>query len=216
MHIGLDNNTSTITVRIHFFCSVHIDPFFFFFSFSITTTPPQKKKFCRWWPSLRVPASEWAARARRIRDPGVDTCGPRAISALYGVMKRGERTTRWRFFFLGYTRRRKNTNWAGNSIHLVTIINKSGHLFFFLSLCVCLSLSNLYSFYLHHTLDRPLLLGLSKWNFICVSCKISFFFFSFVFKREIDDCEATERDRLLGTNRNHNFQITIVVRNDWL
>lgn len=100
MHIGLDNNTSTITVRIHFFCcSVHIDPFFFFFSFSITTTPPQKKKFCRWWPSLRVPASEWAARARRIRDPGVDTCGPRAISALYGVMKRGERTTRWRFFF---------------------------------------------------------------------------------------------------------------------
>ncbi|KAK4002638.1 hypothetical protein OUZ56_004450 [Daphnia magna] len=31
---------------------------------------------------------------------------------------------------------------------------------------------------------------------------------------EIDDCEATERDRLLGTNRNHNFQITIVVRND--
>jgi hypothetical protein len=39
---------------------------------------------------LAGPASEFGARAReresRIRDPGVDTCGPRAISELYGVV----------------------------------------------------------------------------------------------------------------------------------
>lgn len=44
------------------------------------------------------------------------------------------------FLSLGLTRREKNTNWAGNSIHLVMIINKSGHIYsrpvslFFLSL----------------------------------------------------------------------------------
>ena len=85
-------------------------------------------------------AGEWVRRARqreresRIRDPGVDTCGPRAISELYGVVWKGNDKVEiflFLFFplFCSYReRKRKNTNWAGNSIHLVTIINKSGHL----------------------------------------------------------------------------------------